>query len=143
MLNSHLSDEQLQELAINNTSTEHVDTCKTCKIKLDNYRLLINVIEEQETPSFNFDLAAAIVAQIETPSAIRQTKGLWWLCAIPLIAITAIASVYFGDYMVTLFSGLKSLAMYLFAISIIVLAIALIIDQYKTYQKKMKLLDMQ
>jgi hypothetical protein len=146
MLNGHLSDEQLQELATNNAPAEalkHIANCPACKLKLENYRLLINVIEQEQAPAFSFDLAAAVVAQIETPPAKPFTKGLWWIFAVTMAAILTGAGIYFGNYLPSLFEQLKSIGMYLIIVCFVVLAVMLAIDQFKTYQKKMKLLNMQ
>ena len=148
MLNGHLSDEEIQDLALNNNApasemVAHTESCQACKIKLQNYRMLINAVEQQPSPVFNFDLAAAVVSQIETPTVKTSTKGLWWLFAATMMIILVGVAIYFGEYMTSVYEGLKSLVIYLIAISVVVLAIMLAIDQYKTYQKKMKLLDMQ
>ena len=147
MLNGHLSDEQVQELAMNATpaseAAEHIEHCPACKAKLQNYWLLINVIEREPAPAFSFDLAAAVVAQIETPPAKPFTKGLWWIFAATLAVILTGVGIYLGDYMLLLFDGIKSIGIYLVIISCLVLGIMLVIDQFKIYQKKMKLLDMQ
>lgn len=147
MLNGHLSDEQIQELAMNTTpataATKHVENCPACKTRLENYRLLISAIERETAPAFDFDLAAAVVAQIETPPAKPFTKGLWWIFAATMTVILTGVGIYFGEYMPMLFDGIKSIGIYLVIISCVVLTIMLVIDKLKTYQKKMKLLDMQ
>jgi hypothetical protein len=147
MLNVHLSDEQIQELALGNATlahdvVQHAENCTACKAKVQNYWLLINSIEKQSSPAFDFDLAAAVVAQIEIPPPKSITKGLWWLFAIAMLAILTGAAIYFGQYLTSIVEGLKSLAIYFIAVSGLVLIIMLVIDQYKTYNRKMKLLDM-
>jgi hypothetical protein len=147
MLNGHLSDEQIQELAMNATpATEaatHAANCPDCRTRLENYKLLIIAIEQEPAPAFSFDLAAAVVAQIETPPAKPFTKGLWWIFAATLAVILTGVGIYFGEYMPLLFDGIKSIGIYLMILSCLVFAIMLVIDQFKIYQKKMKLLDMQ
>lgn len=145
MLNGHLSDEQIQELALGNKTshlTAHVENCEACKAKLTNYRLLINAVEQQHAPAFDFDIAAAVVAQIESAAPKPVTKGLWWMFAITVVAILTGAAIYFGSYLPEIITELKSLSIYLIAISGLVLITMLVIDQYKTYHRKMKLLDM-
>jgi Na+/H+-translocating membrane pyrophosphatase len=83
-----------------------------------------------------------VVAQIETPPAKAITKGLWWLCAVTILAILTGTFIYFGEYITTMVKELRSLVYYFIAISGLVLIIMLLIDQYKTYNRKMKLLDM-
>lgn len=147
MLNGHLSDEQIQELALNATPTSeaatHAANCPECRIRVENYWLLINAIEQEPAPAFSFDLAAAVVSQIETPPARPKTNGLWWLFIITIGAILVVAGIYFGGYMSELYEGIKSLGIYFIAITGIILGIALVIAQYKTYQLKIKMLDMQ
>jgi hypothetical protein len=147
MLNGHLSDEQIQELALNATpdtaAVTHAANCPDCKTRVENYWLLINAIVQEPTPAFSFDLAAAVVSQIEAPPAKPKTNGLWWLFIITIAAILVGGGIYFGGYMSELYEGIKSLAIYFIAITGIILGIALVIAQYKTYQQKIKMLDMQ
>lgn len=148
MVNEHLSDEQIQELALNNNAlsqdiTAHAETCVACKLKIDTYRVMMSVIEETATPAFDFDLAAAVLTQIETSPPKSITKGVWWLFGIAIAAILVGVAIYFGEYMTEVYQGLKSLAIILVAISGVVLTSMLIIDQIKTYQQKMKMLDMR
>lgn len=147
MLNGHLSDEQIQELALEIAGIApdviaHAENCEACKLKIHNYRLLINAVEKQPAPAFSFDLAAAVVAQIETPAARPATRGLWWLFAATILAILTGAAIYFGEYLATITEELKSLSIYFIGISGVVLIVLLVIDQYKSYNRKMKLLDM-
>ena len=147
MLNRHLSDEQIQELATGNTGMAkdilaHAENCADCQMKLQNYRLLLHAVEEQPAQTFDFDLAAMVVAQIETAPSKTITKGLWWLCAVTILAILTGTVIYFGDYVITMAKEFKSLVYYFIAISGLVLIIMLLIDQYKTYNRKMKILDM-
>ena len=146
MLKGHLSDEQIQELALDGAGlapdlAAHAETCVDCQLKVRNYRLLINAVEKQPAPAFNFNLAAAVVSQIEAPLAKAATKGLWWLCAATILVILTGAAIYFGEYMTGIVDELKSLSIYLIAISGAVLITMLVIDQYKTFHRKMKLLD--
>jgi hypothetical protein len=145
MLKGHLSDEQIQELALNNESSgaAHAANCPDCQTRLENYKLLINAIEQEVTPAFDFDLAAAVVVQIETPTAKPKTNGLWWLFTLTIATILVGAGIYFGEYMSELYEGIKSLAIYFIAVTGIIIVIALVIAQYKTYQLKIKMLDMQ
>lgn len=147
MVKPHLSDEQVQELAMGSTTlpqevVAHAESCVHCKERLESYWLMISTIEGQKAPAFDFDLAAAVVAQIETPVVKPNTSVLWWLFAVTLAGILIGVSIYFGEYMQTVFEGLKSMAIYLVTVSGIVLGIFLAIDQHKTYQKKMKMLDL-
>ena len=147
MVKPHLSDEQVQELAMGNITLSqelaaHVESCAHCKARVENYQLLFSTIEEQKAPAFDFDLAATVVAQIESPAARPRTNSLWWLFALTMVAIIAGVSIYFGEYMQTFVEGLKSIATYLVIASGIVLSVLLVMDQYKTFQKKMKMLDL-
>lgn len=147
MLNGHLSDEQIQELALNakpdTAAVTHAANCPECKTRVENYRLLINVIVQEPAPAFSFDLAAAVISQIEAPPAKPKTNGLWWLFTITIAAILVVAGIYFGGYMSELYQGIKSLSIYFIAITGIILSIVLVIAQYKTYQLKIKMLDLQ
>lgn len=145
MLKGHLSDEQIQLLAMDSTGNgaAHAANCPDCKTRLENYKLLIQAIEKEEAPAFGFDLAAAVVAEIEASPAKPKTNGLWWLCIITIAVILVAAGIYFGDYMTEFYAGIKSLGFYFIAITSVILVIVLAIAQYKTYQQKFKMLEMQ
>src|SRR5688572_3073902 len=100
MLNGHLSDEQIQELALNATpdtaAITHAANCPECKTRVENYWLLINAIVQEPAPAFSFDLAAAVVSQIEAPPAKPKTNGLWWLFIITIATILVVTGIYFG-----------------------------------------------
>ncbi|MEQ1799021.1 MAG: hypothetical protein ABL872_13795 [Lacibacter sp.] len=149
MNTKHLTDDELQKYALNiadcdSTIVEHVLFCEDCKASVETYRLLFTGISEQEVPAFDFDLSELVVKQLQ-PSP--KTKLLpedffMYLFSFAMIIITGAMLYFFRGYMIELFSGAGNFAVYLTVASVAVLLVFLCIDQYKTYQQKMKALDL-
>ncbi len=148
MNSKHLTDDELQQYALNSadcdsTISEHVHFCEDCKAAVETYRLLFTGISSQNIPAFEFDLSELVVKQLQ-PSA--KTKLLpedffIYLFSFVMIVLTGAMLYFFRGYMIELFSGAGNFAVYLTLVSVAVLLIFLCIDQYKTYQQKMKTID--
>jgi hypothetical protein len=147
MLTKHLTDDEIQLYAMNDQGCgikiiEHVKLCSQCKAKVEAYQLLFTGIKHQPEPSFNFDLSALVLAQLPSSRAIRSGNNLAVYLFI-LIGIILMGSVFyiFRDYMITLFSGIASLVIYLILSTVLTILVALCFGMYKNYQKKMEALD--
>lgn len=148
MNTTHLTDEELQQFAMNSSSfdssiAEHVHFCEHCKEAVETYRLLFDGIHEQEVPAFEFDLSALVVKQLQpSPKLVALPEDfLIWLLAFVTVLFASGLSYFFWPSIKALFSNTGSIVLSLAISSVVVLLIFLCIDQYKTYQQKMKALD--
>jgi hypothetical protein len=148
MNTKHLTDDELQQYALNSadcssTIAEHVHFCEDCKSAVETYRLLFTSISEQEVPAFEFDLSELVVKQLQPQSKTKLLPEDFfiYLFSFAMIVITGAMLYFFRRYMIELFSGAGNFAVYLTVASVTVLLVFLCIDQYKTYQQKMKAID--
>jgi hypothetical protein len=148
MNTKHLTDDELQQYALNSadcssTSAEHVHFCEDCKSAVETYRLLFTSISEQEVPAFEFDLSELVVKQLQPQSKTKLLPEDFfiYLFSFAMIVITGAMLYFFRRHMIELFSGAGNFAVYLTVASVTVLLVFLCIDQYKTYQQKMKAID--
>ena len=149
MNTKHLTDDELQHYALNSagcdsTIAEHVLFCEDCKAAVETYRLLFTGISEQEAPAFDFDLSELVVKQLQPSSKPRLLPEdfFMYLFSFVMIVIAGAAMYFFWGNISELLSGAGNFAVYLTVASVTVLLIFLCIDQYKTYQQKMKALDL-
>lgn len=149
MNTKHLTDDELQQYALNSAGcdsaiAEHVHFCEDCKAAVETYRLLFTGISEQEIPVFDFELSELVVKQLQ-PSPkprLRPEDFFMYLFSAAMIIITGAMLYFFRGYLIEMFSGIGNFAVYLTVASVAVLLVFLCIDQYKTYQQKMKALDL-
>ncbi len=149
MNTKHLTDDELQQYALNSadcdsTIAEHVHFCEDCKAAVETYRLVFTGISEQEIPVFDFNLSELVVKQIQPqPKTKLLLEDFFiYLFSFAMIIITGAMIYFFRAHILELFSGAGNFAVYLTIASVAVLFVFLCIDQYKTYQQKMKALDL-
>ena len=77
MSGTHPSDEALQQYVLAPAACapgeiDHIAGCPECQEAAGVYRALSDALREQPAPTFNFDLAAAVIANLQTPQPKRQ-----------------------------------------------------------------------
>ncbi|WP_343669081.1 hypothetical protein [Chitinophaga sp.] len=134
MNNEHLSEEQLQEYAMNPVANAHVQVCHHCQLQIRAYQLLYSHIKAEELPALNFNTAAFIPAQLPDvrKESRKESRYLYSLLAgaFALLMATLIAC---WSTISWLFSGIGIIGIVL--VLLVVIAIQLM-DFYYTNRKQ-------
>ena len=147
MVTKHLTDDEVQQYATDKTTcekriAEHIHFCEECRSKAEVYQLLITGIKQQPQPAFDFDLSKIVLQQLPSPkTTIANDKALALIFAFMGIAFLGGAIYIFQSYFY-FFEGIRTIFIYLIAITAITVLVYLLIDMYKKYQKEMKVLDL-
>ena len=147
MVTKHLTDDEVQQYAIDKLNcekriVEHIHVCEKCRSKVEVYQLLITGIKQQSQPAFDFDLSKMVLQQLPSPKAtLANDNALAWIVAFMGIAFLAGVIYLFQSYF-DLFEGIRTIFIYLIAITAITVLMYLVIEMYKKYQKEMKVLDL-
>ncbi|SRR5258706_2899826 len=144
----HLTDDEVQQYVLDGVSAgketaAHVHNCQECSARVETYRLLITGVKQQAAPIFDFNLHELVLSRL--PSRVPKPAtdpSLAWVFILASVVFTGVAIYFFRNYLADLFAGITSLLFYLAVISTFIVSIALCIDMYKTWQKKMKSLDL-
>ena len=80
MSGTHPSDEALQLYVLDPAACvpgeiDHIAGCMECQETAAAYRVLSDALKEHPAPIFGFDLAAAVIAKLETPRRRKQHGG--------------------------------------------------------------------
>ena len=72
MSGTHPSEEALQQYVLDPSACapgeiDHIGNCPACREAAAAYRMLADALKEQPAPAFDFDLASAVIAQLEAP----------------------------------------------------------------------------
>jgi hypothetical protein len=90
MSGPHPSDEALQQYVLDPSACapgeiDHIANCPNCREAAAAYRILADTLKELPAPAFDFDLASAVIAQLETPPQSKRKEGA--LLTVVLIAL--------------------------------------------------------
>ena len=141
-MSQHLSEEELQMVASGQevadaATTQHIESCTLCQEQLEAYKLLVSTINEQPKAVFNFDLADAVLQQLQ-PAPPKKTFSLR-----PFIiaAFIAIPLYLFRKNFLLLTTGIPAAFLLLSVVACIVIIGFSIFKLYHTYQRQMEHLN--
>ena len=147
MVINHLTDDEVQQYVVDKQHCDlkivkHIHFCEVCSRKVEVYQLMIKGIKQQLQPAFDFDLSKMVLQQLPSPaSKVSNDKLLVWLFVSTGIAFL-VGVIYFFQNYFDLFEGLKTIFIYLIAITAVTVLVCLFIDMYKKFRHRMKLLDL-
>lgn len=143
----HLNEKEIQQYvlddaAVNIAVIEHIHSCQQCKEKAAAYRLLFSGLQQQTENSFDFNLEELVMSQLPLP-VTKSTKenALIYVFITAAAAIAGFALYYFRNYLVTLYENIAPVFIYLVVTTTITMSAFLVVDMYKSYKKKMHILD--
>ena len=143
----HLTDDEVQQYVEDKQHgevkfVEHIHSCGVCRGKVEVYQLLIKDIKQQPQPVFDFDIAKIVMEQLpQAKTKVSNDKLLVWLfVSIGIIFIGG--ALYFFQSYFELFEGLRTIFIYLIAITAVTVLVYLFIDMYNKYRHGMKVLDL-
>ena len=147
MVIKHLTDDEVQQYAVDKSNcekriAEHIHLCEKCRSKVEVYQLLITGIKQQPQPAFDFDLSNIVLQQLPSPSSkVSNDKLLVWLFVGIGMGFIG-GGLYFFQKYFDLFEGIRTISIYLIAITAVTVLAYLFIDIYKKYRIGMKALDL-
>jgi len=147
MVIKHLTDDEVQQFVVDKQHcevkiVEHIHSCEMCRAKVEVYQLMIKGIKQQPQPAFDFELSEMVLQQLPSPrTTIANDKTLILVFGFMGIAFLGGVIYLFQSYF-DLFEGLKTIFIYLIAITAVTVLVYLFIDMYKKYRQGMKVLDL-
>jgi hypothetical protein len=145
MNTEHLSEQEIQQYALDNDSCEkkirqHVGVCQYCREKIQNYQLLFTAIKAQPPAAFNFNLADSVLEKLPQP---KKSFDLFFDSIILWLAILCMSLVIylFRSHLLYLFSNIALFSICLIITGQLTVLAFLCIENYITFLKKMKKLN--
>ncbi|NCU05840.1 MAG: hypothetical protein GXC73_17885 [Chitinophagaceae bacterium] len=141
----HLSDKDLQEYALQKQNCypgimEHIQQCISCQIKAEQYSTLFAAMQDLEKPSFDFDLSAEIIPQLQVKKKPVSHSPVY--LSIALIAFAfVLVTILFGNAFLSLFLSMAPILFALIMTTVSCIAAIIIIDMYKKHKAKMNSLN--
>jgi hypothetical protein len=146
--NKHCSDNEIQAFVLqkNDCSAaiqEHIALCTDCAAKAQQYMLLVEAIEAQPQPVFNFDLAAAVMHKLPAPKPkTAGEKFLIYPAIISCILIAGIIVFVFRNIFISMFNAVNTMLYALVFTTVASLFVFLCTDMYRKYKAQMRALNL-
>lgn len=145
MITEHLSEQEIQQYALDNDSCEnqikqHVGECQHCKIKIQTYKLMFTAIKAQPHAAFDFNLADNVMQKLPRPKHSFDSLFVSFTLWLALLSLALIVFL-FRNHLQSLFSAIAPLAVYLMVIIAINIFAFLCMDSYSNYLKQIKKLN--
>jgi hypothetical protein len=143
----HVPDEILQqyaldELQLESTQMAHIISCNVCKLKIEDYRSLVTSISSQNIPSFDFNLAATVLAKLPVPPKKADDTKLVSMLVIMAFLIILIPAFIFRDYLLMLINTSMITLIGIIGVAAILIVSIQAVDMYKRYQQRMRQLNL-
>ena len=147
MINNHIDDTNIQRYVLQNLNCdieiiEHIQHCDICKIKAEQYRLLMAGIKQQEKPSFDFNLSELVLAQIVKP---KPKYSLLMIVVYLLVFVGLISfGIVFSQFRISilnLLAGSSVLMIIMVFLTVLSISLFQLIEFIKKYQLKMDTLN--
>jgi len=142
MISQHLSEEKLNMIAggqqvADAAMKQHIESCAFCQQQLEIYKLIVSTISEQPKDAFNFDLAGAVLHQVQ-PTPAKKTFSLR-----PFIiaAFIAIPLYLFRNNFLLLTNGISTAFLLLSVVASIVIVVINIFKLYHNHQRQVEQLN--
>lgn len=147
MINEHLSEEDLQIFAIgqqlqDTEMIQHIESCTSCREQVAVYTLLLTGIKELPAAGFNFDLAAAVLNNIQPIKTRASTNIFNSVVPASLSALLVAISLYvFRKNILNLATGI-SLSFLLISVFACIGIIGFkVVELYHKYDQQIKKLN--
>ena len=146
MLTTHLTDKEIQLYVFAKEECashiiDHMMQCEDCSAKAELYKLMIKDVTQQASPSFDFDLAASVIARISPkPEPLWEKLGVYIIASTSMLLL-AIPVYIYRVYFIEMFSRASAWLYYLTGISAFIILVFQIIDGYRRYNKKINSLN--
>ena len=146
MKDQHLTDAEIQLYVLQNNNcskhiTEHIQHCEICKVNALLYNALVDGINQQEKPVFDFSLVDLVMEQLPKEEPAMYNEKWFYYFIASLIVVPAFIIFYlFGNNLFNLLSGITPILIALSLTTVTCVFTFLCIDMYRKHQTQMKAL---
>jgi len=147
MKTMHLSDSDIQRFTFDLSKCDseiikHVHTCDVCKKRVESYQSISKSIQDQPTPVLEFNLTEMVLDHLpsshEKPTAINY---LIYSLIMACLGVVCFVLYSFKDALIDLFSYTSTIVNYFIMSVAILVLIDLGLDMYRSFNKKLDLLN--
>lgn len=147
MKDNHLTDIDIQTFVLQKANCdlaiiEHIAHCDDCKIKAEQYKTLFEGIKQQEKPAFDFNVADLVMSQLPQHQSKRLFENAFiYTTTFAAIIVMGIVFYFLRDNLLSMFTAITPILIYLIITTVMTLSVFLCIDMYTKFQKQMNALN--
>jgi hypothetical protein len=145
MSGTHPSDEALQQYVLEPSACapgeiDHIAGCPDCRESAAAYRMLSVMLKEQPAAAFDFDLASAVIAQLEIPPQRKRGEGAV-LTAILIAVVIGVPAWLFRKTAYVVFTDMSADFYWVVLAAAGVVVGLFLLRLYKKYQDVINLIN--
>lgn len=142
MTNIHPDENEIQNYILNSNCNsaivEHILHCKSCSLKAEQYKQLFAGINQQETPTFEFNLTKLVMEQLPQPKTKLSLDKYLNHIIVSIIVMSCLGLLYFlSPLLSNILLSVTPILIYLITTVVVCISAFLFLDMYKKYQKQM------
>jgi hypothetical protein len=146
MSKAHLLDSEIQQYVLEKSTCseyliDHITHCEDCQQKAQLYSLLVESINQQNKPVFDFNLSGLVMPQLQ-PANTKNSFDQALIISLITIATSLGSSVFYliGNDLIRIVSTITPMVAYLLYTIASFLFLFLFVAMYVEFQRKMKTL---
>jgi hypothetical protein len=145
MSGTHPSDEALQQYVLDPSACapgeiDHIASCPNCREAAAAYRILADTLKELPAPVFDFDLASAVIAQLEKPPE-RKRKESAVLTASLIALVAGVPAWLFRKTVYFVFTDMSAQFYWMLLATTTIVVGLFLLRLYKKYQDVVNLIN--
>jgi hypothetical protein len=145
MSGTHPSDEALQQYVLDPSACapgeiDHIASCPNCREAVAAYRILADTLKELPAPVFDFDLASAVIVQLEKPPE-RKRKESAVLTASLIALVAGVPAWLFRKTVYFVFTDMSAQFYWMLLATTTIVVGLFLLRLYKKYQDVINLIN--
>jgi len=147
MKTNHLLESEIQQYSLDRLNCDlhiinHIQSCDSCKEKVEAYSVIFSTIKDQPEQSFDFDLTELVMQQLPhaKPKVIEDKTMIFILSFVTLLSI-GFTVAFFWSWFAELITKITPMFIYLVITCVVSLMLFIGFDLFSEYHKKLKILN--
>lgn len=143
-MNTHLSDEALQDLVLSKEEAmlhPHLSGCEACRLKLQHYQSLFTALAEHELAGVPVDFADLVMNQIPVAPVVASTRPVFVFIALLAGLAGAVGYRLLPASMWSYLAAQQYIGIGLLGVGAVLVLGFFIVTQWKEYHHQIKLIN--
>lgn len=140
----HLNDNEIQAYSLNTvtdtTISKHIAECKTCRLKVAQYKAMFSAMKEEPYPAFEFNLTNLVMAQLPvTKPSYSFGNFFMYLLLTMLVIIISILLYPIKDFFIANIINVTSSLLTIISCAALLLSGFFYVEMYKKFKAKINI----
>lgn len=142
---THPTDEEIQAYSLNTACdtiiSKHIAECKSCRLKVTQYKAMFMAIKQEPYPAFEFNLTNLVMAQLPvTKPSYSFGNFFMYLLLTMLLIIISILLYPIKDFFIANIINVTSSLLTIISCAALLLSVFFYVEMYKKFKTKINII---